>query len=286
MNENEENNELVEEESVPETLETNEETEQVQTDASESEEQVQEENTEPEKKYTQEELDHLIDARFGREQRKYEKETEKYRELESIMKTALDANDLDDVIKKSREFYKNNGIDIPEYRPSVNQREEEILANAYAEEIISTGDLREVENEANRISQIPASKRTVRENVMFNKLCETLMENKNKEELKQKGIDVNILNEQKFKEFRKKLNYNTPITEAVEMYNKINNIPEVKKEKPYSVGSVKNNVKGNEIKEYYSPEDFDKLTAEDLDNPEIMKAVDRSRLQWYKNAQN
>ena len=283
MNE-EENNELVVEESVPETLETNDEEERVQTDASESEEQVQkkQENIEQEKKYTQEEVDRLIDARFAREKTKQERQNEKYKELQSIMQTALGANDLDEVIKKSKEFYKSNGIDIPEYIPSLNAKDEEILANAYAEEIVSTGDYKEMEYEANRISQIPASKRTVRENVMFNKLCEALIENKNRDELKSKGIDTNILDDQKFKEFRKKLNYNTPITEAVDMFKKINSLTESKKEKPYSVGSLKNNVKINEIKEYYSPEDFDKLTAEDLNNPKIMEAVDRSRLQWYK----
>ena len=280
MNE-EQDNELVVEDSVPETLETNEEVEQVQTDASESVEQVQEEKVEPEKKYTQEEVDKLIDARFAREKTKQERQNEKYKELQSIMQTALGANDLDDVIKKSKEFYKSSGIDIPEYKSSLNVRDEEILANAYADEIVSAGDYREMEYEANRISQIPAVKRSVRENVMFNKLCEALIENKNRNELKTKGIDINILDDQKFKEFRKKLNYNTPIIEAVDMFNKINNQIEVKKEKPYSVGSVKNNVKINEIKEYYSPEDFDKLTPQDLDNPKVMEAVDRSRLKWF-----
>lgn len=269
-----ENNELVVEDSVPETLETNEEVEQVQTDASESVEQVQEKKVEPEKKYTQEEVDKLIDARFAREKTKHERQNEKYKELQSIMQTALGANDLDDVIKKSKEFYKSSGIDIPEYKSSLNARDEEILANAYADEIVSTGDYREMEYEANRISKIPSDKRSVRENVMFNKLCEALIENKNKSELKQKGVDINILDDQKFKEFRKKLNYNTPITEAVDMFNKINGLGE-KKEKPASAGSAKNEVP--KVEDTFSIEKINNMTQKEMlkywDNPEFRKVA-------------
>ncbi len=279
--ENEEDKELVLEDGVPETPETNEEIEQAQTDASNGEEQVQEEVVEPEKKYTQNDVDNIINARFAREKRNYERETEKYKELESIMKTALNATDIDDVINKSKEFYKSNGIDIPEYKPTLNQEEEEMLGNGFADKIISTGDYKFMDQEASRIAGIPAEKRSVRDNIMFSKLCEALVENKNKKILSDKGIDVNILDDQNFKKFREKLNYKTPITEAVEMFNKLNTVPE-KKEKPYSVGSVKNNVKVNEIKEYYSPEDFDKLTEADLNNPEIMKRVDESRTKWYQ----
>lgn len=270
-----ENNELVVEESVPETLKTNEEVEQVQTDASESEEQVQEEKVEPEKKYTQEEVDKLINARFAREKTKQERQNEKYKELQSIMQSALGANDLDEVIEKSKEFYKSNGIDIPEYKPSLNEKDEEILANAYANEIVSTGDYKEMEYEANRISQIPASKRSVRENVMFNKLCEALIENKNRGELKEKGIDTNILDDQKFKEFKKKLNYNTPILEAVDMFNKINNSIESKKEKPASAGSAKNEVQ--KVDETFSAEKINSMTPQELlkywNNPDFRKVA-------------
>lgn len=273
MNE-EQDNELVVEESVPETLKTNEEVEQVQTYASEGEEQVQEEKVEPEKKYTQEEVDRLIDARFARETTKHERETEKYKELQSIIQTALGANDLDDVIKKSKEFYKSSGIDIPEYKSSLKSKDEEILANAYANEIVSAGDYKEMEYEANRISKIPANERSVRENVMFSKLCDALIENKNKGELKEKGIDINILEDQKFKEFRKKLNYNTPIIEAVDMFNKLNN-PNEKKEKPASAGSAKNEV-GKAV-ETFSVETINKMSPQELmkhwNNPEFRRVA-------------
>ena len=57
----------------------------------------------------------------------------------------------------------------------------------------------------------------------------------------------------------------------------------LKVERPKNPGSVKNTSTVKQIKDYYSPEDFDKLTDEDLNNPKIMEVVDRSRLQWFKN---
>ncbi len=270
-----EEDENVLEEGVTETPVTEEEGEQVQTEASQVTEQVQEE-----KKFAQSEVDSIVERRLARERRNQERETEKYRELENIMKTALDAESLDDVITKSKEFYKSNGIEIPEYKPS-SRKEEEMLGNGYANEIISTGDYQYIEQEANRIAGIPADKRSLKEKTMFDRLCEVLVENKNKQELIAKGEDVKILEDADFKKFKSKLNYSTPISEAVDMYKRLS-ASAAPKEKPYSVGSVKNNVKVNEIKEYYSPEDFDKLTAEDLNNPEIMKAVDRSRVKWFK----
>ena len=53
---------------------------------------------------------------------------------------------------------------------------------------------------------------------------------------------------------------------------------------PKSPGSAKTNNTNNEIKDYYSPEDFDKLSDEDLRNPKIMAIIDKSRLQWYKKS--
>ena len=53
------------------------------------------------------------------------------------------------------------------------------------------------------------------------------------------------------------------------------------KEEVQPIGSMKSSSpKDDEIKEYYSPEEFDKLTKEQLDNPKIWEAVMKSRLKW------
>jgi len=136
-----------------------------------------------------------------------------------------------------------------------------------------------MEAEANRIKSIPESKRTIREKIMFDTIHNELESIEATEELKSKGYDTSILDDKAFKDFRNQFNANTSISKIYDMYNKLNgNVVE----RPKSPGSAKSTTQVKQIKDYYSPEDFDKLTPEDLNNPEIMKVVDKSRLQWYK----
>ena len=54
-------------------------------------------------------------------------------------------------------------------------------------------------------------------------------------------------------------------------------------QKPKSPGSAKSTTSIKQVKDYYSPEDFDKLTDEEINNPKIWEVIEKSRLQWYKN---
>ena len=137
-----------------------------------------------------------------------------------------------------------------------------------------------MEYEANRIASIPREQRTVRENVIFDELCKELISRKNIKELKNKGYDEKILNSDSFKEFSSHI-INKPITEVYEIYQKINNTDTTKKQ-PKNPGSAKSKVSNTPIKEYYTPEEVDKFTDKDWDNPKIMEVVDRSRLHWFK----
>ncbi len=219
----------------------------------------------------------LIRDRVNRE-RKQNKEMTKYRQLENVIKAGLGVDNLDEAISRTSSFYKEQGINIPEYKESYSERDEKILAKADAQEIIESGR-NEMEAEANRIANIPAEKRTIREKTIFDTLCKKLINLKDIDDLKEKGYKTEILSEKKFNEFRNQFNVNTPISKIYEMYSKINGQEVVQ---PKSPGSVKSTTAVKQIKNYYSPEDFDKLTKEDLENPEIMKVVDKSRLQWFK----
>ena len=293
--ENEElDNELVVSDDVPETSEQN--LEEVNIDTSEDEEQVQETTEEVvapsqediEKmieeranKRTQEQIEQrLIRDRINRE-RKQNQEMAKYRQLESIMKAGLGVETLDEAINKSSEFYKGQGVNIPIYKEesSLSERDEKILAEADAREIISFGK-QEMETEANRIASIPENKRTLREKTVFNALCKELINLRDVDALKSKGYEIDLLNEKKFIEFRNQFNVNTPIETIVGMYKQVNNL---NVEQPKSPGSAKSSTGIKQIKDYYSPEDFDKLTDDELNNPKIMEIVDKSRLQWFKN---
>lgn len=288
-------NELVVNNDVPETSEEN--LEEVNISTSEDEEQVQETTQEIEmpsqediekmieeraNKKTEEQIEQrLIRDRINRE-RKQNKELAKYRQLENVIKAGLGVDNLDDAISKTSEFYKEQGVTIPEFKDVYSERDEKILAKADAQDIIELGKS-EMEAEANRIASIPESKRTLREKTIFDTLCKELIGLKDMEELKSKGYKTDILQDKEFSDFRNQFNVNTPISTIYEMYNKVSGKTV---EQPRSPGSAKSTTTVKQIKEYYSPEDFDKLTDEELNDPKIMKIVDKSRLQWFKNLSN
>ena len=293
--ENEElDNELVVDD-VPETSEEN--LEEVQVNASQDDEQIQETTQEVEtpsqediermieeraNKKTEEQIEQrLIRDRISRE-RKQNKELAKYRQLENVIKAGLGVDNLDDAISKTSEFYKEQGVTIPEFKDLYSERDEKILAKADAQEIIELGK-EEMEAEANRIASIPEAKRSLREKTIFNTLCQELISLRDVDELKSKGYKTDILQTKEFSDFRNQFNVNTPISKIVEMYNKMDGQVV---EQPRSPGSAKSTTTVKQIKDYYSPEDFDKLTDEDLRNPKIMEIVDKSRLQWFKNLSN
>jgi len=285
-----EDNEILEND-VPETSEE----ELIETDASEEVEEVLntadevETNAEDIEKQIEERANKIaeekIEARLIRDRIKREREEAtqraKYQELENIMKTALEAENLDDVITKSRSFYKEQGIDIPETvsKISLNERDEKVLAEADAREIISLGKS-EMEYEANRIANIPESKRSIREQTIFNEVCRELVNLNDIDALKEKGYNTEVLENKDFLSFREQFNLNTPISKIYEMYQSINGTKPVQ---PKSPGSAKTNNSNNEIKDYYTPEEVRKFTEEDLDNPKLMEAIDRSMLLWGKN---
>lgn len=281
-----EENELIVKDDVPETSE-----EQIETNASEGVDEVQatevvktEEDIEKQIEERANKIaEEKIEARLIRDRVKREREEAqsraKYEELESIMKTALGATDIDDVLNKSKEFYREQGVTIPEVinKPSLNEEDERILAEARAGKLIKAGK-EEMEIEANRIAAIPQDKRTLRENIIFDEVCSRLMDMRDEDALKQKGYDTEILNNQDFGKFREQFNRNTPLASIVDMYQKVNG---TKKVQPNSPGSARTSNTDNEIKEYYTPDEAKKFTQEELDrNPKLMAAIDRSMLQW------
>ena len=279
----EEENELIVTDDVPETSENEE---LIETNASEGVDEVQE-FTETVEQPNEDELERQIEerankiaeekieARLIRDRVKREREDAqikaKYEQLENIMKSALGADDIDDVITKSKEFYKEQGISIPELvnKSSLNERDEIVLAKADAGDIIKLGKA-EMEQEANRIASIPEAQRSLRDKTIFNDVCQELIKLNDEGSLKSKGYDVNVLNDKDFSSFREQFNLNIPVAQIYEMYQKVNGNKPVQ---PKSPGSAKTTQTNNEIKEYYTPDEVRKFSEEDLDNPKLMKAI-------------
>ena len=278
-------NELVVSEGVPETPQE----EQIETNASnevdevlETAEEVVPSSAESIERQIEERANKIaeekMEARLIRDRIKREREEAKtrakYEQLENIMKTALGADNIDDVISKSKEFYREQGIQIPEIinKSSYSEREEMILAKADAEEIISLGK-KEMEEEANRIASIPKKERSVRDNTIFKEVCTKLMILKDEESLKDKGYDMKILEDKDFSSFRSQFTFDTPVSKVYEIYSKLNSKTV---EKPASAGSAKsenntsaesfsaeriNNMKPDEMLKYWNNPAFRKIAG-------------------------
>ena len=235
------------------------------------------------KTYTEEEfekavndrLNNILPKKIEREkskmERKYRDELAKYEETESILKKGFGAKDISDANKKMRDFYKEQGIEIPEYQtPRYSEEDEKILGKAEASKIIDLG-YDEMQEEANRLAEIGLDKMTSRQKVMFNTLAEELTHQKQIKELAELGVKEDVLNNSDFKEFASQFNSKTPIKNVYEMYTKVNQA----KPKFEKIGSMKSNVQ-DKFKDYYTDEEISKLTDEELDDPKIWEAVRKS----------
>ncbi len=251
-------------------------------DNTQEEQEVQEE-----KHLTQEDVDNAVKSRVGRVERKYKRELaekdsklEELRQLKSTLRKGLDLNEDDDVLEKINSFYKEQGIDIPQYETSSNKRDNQRLGEFDAQDLIDSADFDEIQNRANELNKkIQQGKITERENAEFMQLGSYLTKELQAKELKEKGADENIIDDKSFKDFASKFNSNMSISEIYDLYSKLNH-KEVTK--PASAGSIKSSVGESKVKTYYTSEEVDKLTSKDLDNPTVFKNVMASMKKWGK----
>lgn len=250
------------------------------------------EETKEVKTYTEEDLERIVNERVNnilptkieREKRKIEKDyrekLSKYEETESILNAGFQTGDISEINARMREFYKDQGIDIPAYqRPRYSEEDEKALGELDAKKVISLG-FDEMQEEANRLAEIGTDKMSSRERVMFTTLASELTRQKQTRELAKLGVKEDILNDAEFKDFASQFNSKTSIKSVYEMYSKIHQ----PKPKVEPLGSMKNIQTSNtEIKDYYSPEEASRFTRKDYDkNPKLLEAVEKSMPNWYK----
>lgn len=237
-----------------------------------------------EKTYTQADIDKIVSQKTAKLERKYRKEEEsrlsKSKQLEDTLRAGLGLTDDDDVLSKVRDFYKEQGIDIPEINTE-NNRDAEILGKADANEIIDMYDDKDIEARANELAvKQKRGKTTARENAEFFRLGEYLTSKLEEKELKDSGVDTSILQDKDFKAFANNFKTGTKISDVYKMWKKMNGEEDKTPKKPASTGSSQSTVPDNKDKEYYTPEEVDKLSSKDLDNPTIWKRVRESMKRW------
>ena len=259
----EENVEGIELTDTTETIETNEPIEEEKTEVKSLRELLKEH---PE---YQEEFNGMMKTRLDRKDREHQKELSKYRSTEEVLKKGLNATDITDAESKLREFWKAEGISLPEpTKPGLTDNEIRILAKAEADEIIESGD---AEAEANKLASKGYENMNAREKAMFNTLAEHLTKEKKINELKSIGVKADLLDSKDFKDFASKFNQSTSIKDIYELYSKSH-----KEEKQIEkIGSMATQ-KPDKIKDSYTEEEIRNLTLEDLDKPGVFEAVRRS----------
>lgn len=257
-------------------------TENVEEPATEeSVEEVAEPNKEV-KMYTEEELnsrvDELLAKKIARKEAKIRKEYEDkysaYREAETVLNAGLGTDNITDATKNLREFYEKRGVNIPQYQASsYNEEDLKVLAGNEAQKIIDYG-IEEVTEELDRLVAKGAANMTPREKLVYKSLFEYRQAEGAKQELLSIGVKGDVIDSKDFKDFAAKFNSNVPITDVYAMYAKTTKNANVEK-----IGSMKNGDHAD-VKTYYTPEEVDRLTEKDYDNPEVMKRVRESMKKW------
>lgn len=249
--------------------------EDVQEDTEIVEEETQEESSEDEpveeeeEKFTREEVNNIVARRQARIENKIRKEYErKYGRLEDVVTTGLGAESVEDATSKLEEFYTKKGINIP-MKPKYSDKDIELLANAEADEIISSG-YEDVRDEVERLASKGIDNMDKSEKIIFKKLADERKKIEDEKDLASIGISRKALEDKDFQEFNQKLNPSLSLKERYEMYQQTKPKKENKK-----MGSMKG-TKENKAKDYYSPEEIALLSDEDLDNEQVWEAVRRS----------
>lgn len=258
----------------------NEVSEEVDED-NESTEEVDNSTEEPEKEKSlkdllkdnpeyQKELDSIVKKRVSRVERNFNTEMSKYKELEYLTRKGLKANDIDDVLDKSREYYGKQGIT---YTPERTNRQNEILAKAEAKEIIDSCDSTdEIEKEIQKIL-VKGTNVSIEERMIAQNLTDELQSRKRLMDLSALGVKKEIYESDDFINFEKKFDKKTPIAEIYKIYNS-----QIKSAKKYeNPGSLKTAVTKTK-KTYITEQEYDKMTDEEIQ--ENMDLIRESMTKW------
>lgn len=200
-------------------------------------------------------------------------EARKYAPIVDTLKVGLGTSDINELVEKTKQFYTEQGINIPE-PIKYSEEDEKILAEAEANKIISLG-YDEIKSTTDEMVEIGEDNLTQREKLMYLKLAEKRKSIEDEMQLESIGVNKDVLNSDDFKKFKSKFNSNQELKDIYELYDKLQ-----PKENKGTIGSVKSVKADDGIKEYYSSDEVDKLTEEQLNNPKIWEAVMKSKEKW------
>jgi hypothetical protein len=245
----------------------------VDTEVVEAAENTEQTVEETPKTYTEAEfnakLDEVLGKKIARREAKIRKEYErKYGDLEETLRAGTGKESVEEINETLTNFYESKGIKINK-KPEYSARDIEVLARAEADDYIR-GGLEDVVEEVDRLAEIGVDNMTAKEKAVFKMLAEHRQNTERYNELSAIGVTDEVYNSKEFQDFARMFNPNTPITDIYTIYAKQKPQKEHK-----NMGSMKQS-QGNVVKDYYTPEEIERLTEEDLDNPKVWEAVRRS----------
>lgn len=238
-----------------------------------------------EKKYTEAEMraevSRILSERAPRRdasiRRNLEREYAPALELAEVMRAGTGQQDLKQITEQLRGYYGKSGVQMPQQAAEASYSDDDlaVLANADAKGIIDAG-LDEVVEETERLAKLGVEKMTPREKQMFKVLATYRQNAERNRELAKLGVSESEYNSEAFKKFAAQFVSDVPITQVYKMY-----AGQSQPEKAEPAGSMSGHGDDQE-KTYYTPEEVDKLTPKDYNNPAVMRNVRASMLKWPK----
>lgn len=225
----------------------------------------------PKKMFTQEELNEIVGkakaTASARAEKRIRKEYEEYDGLIEVLEAGTGKKGIGELKQTFSDHYTKRGIQMPQ-RPTYSDNDTRILAEAEARGIIEGGD-EEVEYEVNRLTAKGTSGMSAREKAMFPHLVEHLENKRTRDALAKMGVTEEEIDSKEFKEFRSQFNPKVPVEDVYGIYRKTKPKKDIR-----TMGSMKHNQ--TQDKDYYTPEEIERLTMDDLDDPKVWEAVRRS----------
>lgn len=222
-----------------------------------STQEVQSEESEPKshsRMYTEEEYQRAINKIIARERGNKEKEINPL--LATLKAVGFDGKTPQEVNQKLRQNYKDQGVNLPDYKENMSEREQKALAKLDADEVIELGEQAMQERFGELYRKYKENNISIREQEEMNLIGKAHSIRLAKKELLSIGADPNIVESDKFKKFAQRYADNVSVKEIYEDYKEKYG---VKPSKPASAGSVKTT--HSEVQTNYnemSNEDFEK----------------------------
>lgn len=223
----------------------------------------------PVKTFTQDEVNAIVGKSKARTEAKIRREYErKYGDLTDVLKAGTGKEDVGEITNTFRDFYTKKGIQFAQ-KPQYSDEDVKVLAERDAQNIIS-GGFEEVVEEVDRLTDLGFDNMNKREKAMFKTLAEYRQNAERSKKLSEMGVTEEEYGSKEFKEFASQFNANIPIDKVYNIYRQTKPKKEIR-----TMGSMKQN-QSTGPKDYYTPEEIERLTMDDLNDPKVWEVVRRS----------